>query len=64
MFAFTLAEIGLDPLVISLLFFIVLFILISFVLTSKNMDVQGLLRVLYAKPVRSRDGRVEYRRDF
>ena len=36
------------------------FFLISFFITSPNMDTKGLLRVLYSKPVRRPDGSVEY----
>ncbi|WP_261792589.1 hypothetical protein [Prochlorococcus marinus] len=36
------------------------FFLISFFITSPNMDTKGLLRVLYSKPVRKPDGSVEY----
>ena len=36
------------------------FFLISFFITSPNMDTKGLLRVLYSKPVRKDDGSVEY----
>ena len=36
------------------------FFLISFFITSPNMDTKGLLRVLYSKPVRKADGSVEY----
>tara|TARA_B100000575_G_scaffold283707_1_gene276862 strand:+ start:310 stop:486 length:177 start_codon:yes stop_codon:yes gene_type:complete len=36
------------------------FFLISFLVTSPNMDTKGLLRVLYSKPVRKADGSVEY----
>ena len=36
------------------------FFLISFLVTSPNMDTKGLLRVLYSKPVRKADGTVEY----
>tara|TARA_B100000579_G_scaffold386105_1_gene357604 strand:- start:192 stop:368 length:177 start_codon:yes stop_codon:yes gene_type:complete len=46
-----------------LLFILVLFggfFLISFFITSPNMDTKGLLRVLYSKPVRKPDGSVEY----
>ena len=34
--------------------------LVSFFITSPNMDTKGLLRVLYSKPVRKADGSVEY----
>ena len=36
------------------------FFLISFFITSPNMDTKGLLRVLYSKPIRKEDGSVEY----
>tara|TARA_Y100001968_G_C18715592_1_gene417777 strand:+ start:233 stop:406 length:174 start_codon:yes stop_codon:yes gene_type:complete len=36
------------------------FFLISFFITSPNMDTKGLLRVLYSKPIRKEDGTVEY----
>ena len=36
------------------------FFLVSFLVTSPNMDTKGLLRVLYSKPVRKADGSVEY----
>ena len=53
-------EIGLSlPLIILLVVFGGFF-LISFLITSPNMDTRGLLRVLYSKPVRKADGTVEY----
>ena len=53
-------EIGLSlPLIIVLVVFGGFF-LISFFITSPNMDTKGLLRVLYSKPVRKADGTVEY----
>tara|TARA_Y100001968_G_C19083002_1_gene583931 strand:- start:59 stop:232 length:174 start_codon:yes stop_codon:yes gene_type:complete len=36
------------------------FFLVSFFITSPNMDTKGLLRVLYSKPVRKADGSVDY----
>tara|TARA_Y100001968_G_C19272321_1_gene674880 strand:+ start:180 stop:389 length:210 start_codon:yes stop_codon:yes gene_type:complete len=63
---FSLAQMGLNlPLIILLIFFGGFF-LISFFITSPNMDTNGLLRVLYSKPVRKADGSVEYpeRRKF
>ena len=36
------------------------FFLVSFFITSPNMDTKGLLRVLYSKPNRKTDGSVEY----
>ena len=54
------AEIGLNlPLIILLALFGGFFI-VSFFITSPNMDSKGLLRVLYSKPVRKADGSVEY----
>ena len=47
------------PLIIILVFFGGFF-LVSFFITSPNMDTKGLLRVLYSKPVRKNDGSVEY----
>tara|TARA_B100000214_G_C23934482_1_gene612449 strand:+ start:1194 stop:1376 length:183 start_codon:yes stop_codon:yes gene_type:complete len=47
------------PLVLILVIFGGFFI-ISFFITSPNMDTKGLLRVLYSKPVRKEDGSVEY----
>ena len=59
-FSLTLSEIGLNiPLIILLVFFGGFFI-VSFVITSPNMDTKGLLRVLYSKPVRKADGSVQY----
>ena len=60
LFLLSFNEIGLStPLVILLVFFGGFF-LISFFITSPNMDTKGLLRVLYSKPVRKADGSVEY----
>ena len=62
MFCFLLSfsEMGLSiPLMIILLVFGGFF-LVSFFITSPNMDTKGLLRVLYSKPVRKEDGSVEY----
>ena len=59
-FLFSFSEMGLSlPLVIILVLFGGFF-LISFFITSPNMDTKGLLRVLYSKPVRKADGSVEY----
>ena len=63
MFALTLSQMGLSPLGISLLFILGVFFFISFLLTSKNMDAEGLLRVLYSKPFRLKDGTVENRNE-
>ena len=54
------AEIGLNlPLIILLTLFGGFFI-VSFFITSPNMDTKNLLRVLYSKPLRKPDGSVEY----
>ena len=59
-FLLSFSEMGLSiPLVIILTLFGGFF-LISFFITSPNMDTKGLLRVLYSKPVRKADGSVEY----
>ena len=59
-FLLSFSEMGLSlPLIIILVLFGGFF-LISFFITSPNMDTKGLLRVLYAKPVRKVDGSVEY----
>ena len=60
LFLLSFAEIGLSiPLIILLVLFGGFF-LVSFFITSPNMDREGLLRVLYSKPVRKADGSVEY----
>ena len=57
---FSFTEMGLNiPLIILLILF-GCFFLFSFFVTTPNMDTQGLLRVLYSKPVRKQDGSVEY----
>ena len=59
-FLLSFLEMGLSiPLVIILVMFGGFF-LISFFITSPNMDTKGLLRVLYSKPLRKADGSVEY----
>ena len=59
-FLLSFLEMGLSiPLVIILVMFGGFF-LISFFITSPNMDTKGLLRVLYSKPIRKADGSVEY----
>ena len=59
-FLLSFSEMGLSlPLVIILVLFGGFF-LVSFFITSPNMDTKGLLRVLYSKPVRKDDGSVEY----
>ena len=60
LFLLSFSEMGLSlPLVFILVIFGGFF-LISFFITSPNMDTKGLLRVLYSKPVRKADGSVEY----
>ena len=63
MFAFTLSQMGLSPLGISLFFILGLLFCISFLLTGKNVDAEGLLIVLYSKPFRQKDGTVEHRNE-
>ena len=59
-FILSYEEIGLNlPLLILLVIFGGFF-LVSFFITSPNMDTKGLLRVLYSKPIRKADGSVEY----
>ena len=59
-FLLSFSEMGLSyPLIILMIFFGGFFV-ISFLITSPNMDTKGLLRVLYSKPVRNSDGSVEY----
>ena len=60
LFLLSYSEMGLSlPLVVILVVFGGFF-LISFFITSPNMDTKGLLRVLYSKPVRNEDGSVDY----
>ena len=60
LFLLSLNEMGLSfPIIITLGFFGGFF-LVSFFITSPNMDTKGLLRVLYSKPIRNSDGSVEY----
>tara|TARA_B100000214_G_scaffold144933_1_gene103617 strand:- start:267 stop:473 length:207 start_codon:yes stop_codon:yes gene_type:complete len=59
-FSLSFSEMGLNtPIVITMVIFGGFFLL-SFLVTSPNMDTKGLLRVLYSKPVRKADGSVEY----
>ena len=62
MFCFLLSftEMGLNIPIIFILILFGGFFLVSFFITSPNMDTKGLLRVLYSKPVRKEDGSVEY----
>ena len=60
LFSLSFSEMGLNtPILITMVIFGGFF-LISFLVTSPNMDTEGLLRVLYSKPVRKADGSVEY----
>ena len=60
LFLLSFTEIGLNGPLILLLVLFGGFFLISFFITSPNMDTKGLLRVLYSKPIRRADGSVEY----
>ena len=51
---------GLNPWLALLMLLFGGFFIISFFITSPNMDTKGLLRVLYSKPIRKRDGTVIY----
>jgi len=59
-FLLSYEEIGLNLTLLILLLFFGGFFLVSFFITSPNMDTKGLLRVLYSKPIRKADGSVEY----
>ena len=59
-FLLSFSEMGLTFPIVIILFMFGGFFLISFFITSPNMDTKGLLRVLYSKPVRKADGTVEY----
>ena len=60
LFLFSFSEMGLTLPIVFILFIFGGFFLVSFFITSPNMDTKGLLRVLYSKPVRKEDGTVEY----
>ena len=60
LFLLSFTEIGLNFPILLILVFFGGFFLVSFFITSPNMDTKGLLRVLYSKPVRKSDGSVEY----
>ncbi len=60
LFSLSFSEMGLNPWIIILIFLFGGFFIISFFITSPNMDTKGLIRVLYSKPVRKRDGTVIY----
>ena len=60
LFLLSFSEMGLSLPILVILVLFGGFFLISFFITSPNMDTKGLLRVLYSKPVRKADGSVEY----
>ena len=60
LFLLSFSEMGLSVPLVFILIIFGGFFLISFFITSPNMDTEGLLRVLYSKPVRKADGSVEY----
>ncbi len=60
LFLLSFSEMGLSFPIVFLLFIFGGLFLVSFFITSPNMDTKGLLRVLYSKPVRKADGTVEY----
>ena len=60
LFLLSFSEMGLSLPLVVILFLFGGFFLISFFITSPNMDTKGLLRVLYSKPIRKADGSVEY----
>ena len=62
LFSLSFSEMGLNPWLTFLIFLFGGFFIFSFFITSPNMDTKGLLRVLYSKPVRKRDGTVIYSR--
>ena len=59
-FLLSFSEMGLNLPIVFILISFGGFFLISFFITSPNMDTKGLLRVLYSKPIRKEDGSVEY----
>ena len=60
LFLLSFSEMGLSLPIVLILVIFGSFFLISFLITSPNMDTKGLLSVLYSKPVRKADGSVEY----
>ena len=60
LFLLSFSEMGLTPPLAAILIIFGVFFLISFFITSPNMDTKGLLRVLYSKPIRRKDGTVIY----
>ncbi len=63
LFLLSFSEMGLNIPIVLLVIVFGGFFLISFIITSPNMDTKGLLRVLYSKPLRKEDGTVEYRKN-
>ena len=59
-FLLSFSEMGINTPILITMFIFGGFFLVSFLVTSPNMDTKGLLRVLYSKPVRKADGSVEY----
>ena len=59
-FLLSFSEMGLSLPIVFILVIFGSFFLISFFITSPNMDTKGLLRVLYSKPIRKADGSVDY----
>ncbi len=59
-FIFSFSEMGVSPFLVLLIIIFGGFFIVSFLITSPNMDTKGLLRVLYSKPIRKPDGTVEY----
>ena len=62
-FLLSFSEMGLNIPIIFLVILFGSFFIVSFFITSPNMDTKGLLRVLYSKPLRKEDGTVEYRKN-
>ena len=60
LFLLSFSEMVLNLHLVIVLFLFGGFFLVSFFITSPNMDTKGLLRVLYSKPVRNADGSGEY----
>ena len=59
-FLLSFNEMGLSSLTVIVMVLFGGFFLLSFAITSPNMDTKGLLRVLYSKPIRTPDGSVHY----
>tara|TARA_Y100001968_G_scaffold186013_1_gene170387 strand:- start:540 stop:746 length:207 start_codon:yes stop_codon:yes gene_type:complete len=60
LFLLSFSEMGLSLPILVIMVIFGGFFIVSFLITSPNMDTEGLLRVLYSKPVRKADGSVEY----